>query len=125
VEKYGRDGQATNGNIIRRMRFACRIIKQYTQVTISNTHCFSTPTMVTITCLIVNLYVHCLSWFTVAITVSIARQLATSILLLLGGHVTQFLRCNLEQCFTPITTIISKFFTIFHLLRHVFRSFVV
>jgi len=27
MEKYCRDGQAANGNIIRRMRFACRITK--------------------------------------------------------------------------------------------------
>jgi hypothetical protein len=32
VEKYGRTGQTTDDNIIRRMRFACRIIKA------TNTH---------------------------------------------------------------------------------------
>jgi hypothetical protein len=66
VEKYCRTGQATYYNIIRRMRFACRITKARTQThTIRcNTYCFSTATMVTRERLNVTLYVHWLSCLT-------------------------------------------------------------
>ena len=39
MEKYGRAGQATDDNIIRRMRFACCITKA-TDITLINTFCF-------------------------------------------------------------------------------------
>ena len=65
MEKYGRAGEATDGNIIRRMRFARSITKATHTPThtlrICNTYCFSTVTMVSRTRLIVTLYVHCLS----------------------------------------------------------------
>jgi hypothetical protein len=50
MEKYGRVGQATDGNIIGGMRFACRIAKariRHTLVIFNNTYRFSTATMVT------------------------------------------------------------------------------
>jgi hypothetical protein len=47
VEKYGTARQATDDNIIRRMRFECRITKATDTLTICNTYCFSTATMVT------------------------------------------------------------------------------
>jgi hypothetical protein len=47
VEKYGTAGQAADDNIMRRMRFACWIIKAAnTHSGISNTYCFSTAKMV-------------------------------------------------------------------------------
>jgi hypothetical protein len=46
VEKYGRTGQATNNDIIRRMRFACWITKVTNTLRIYNTYCFSTATTV-------------------------------------------------------------------------------
>ena len=46
-KNYGRAGQATDDNIIRRMRLACWITKATETLRISNTHCFSTATMVT------------------------------------------------------------------------------
>jgi hypothetical protein len=45
VKKYGRARQATDDNIIRRMRFACWITKATD--TICNTYCFSTAIIVT------------------------------------------------------------------------------
>ena len=42
VEKYGTVGQATDDNIIRRMRFACWITKAADTLRICNTYCFST-----------------------------------------------------------------------------------
>ena len=47
VEKYGRAGQATDDNIIRRMRFACWITKATNTLRICNTYCFSTARVVT------------------------------------------------------------------------------
>jgi hypothetical protein len=47
VEKYGRVRQATNGNIIWRMRFACWINKATDTLRIFNSYCFFTATMVT------------------------------------------------------------------------------
>jgi hypothetical protein len=58
VEKYCRMGQATGDP--RRMRFACWITKAAHVLTIRNTYCFSTATMVARTRLTVTLYVHCL-----------------------------------------------------------------
>jgi hypothetical protein len=62
VEKYGTARQATDDDIIRRMRFACRITKA------TDTHseyviliAFRLATVVTRTRLSVTLYVHCLS----------------------------------------------------------------
>jgi hypothetical protein len=51
VEKYGTAGQTTDGNIIRRMRFACWITKATDTLRIFNTYCFRTATVVTRTCL--------------------------------------------------------------------------
>jgi hypothetical protein len=61
VEKYGTAGQATDGNIIRRMRTACWITKATDTHTlrIFNTYCFSTATVVTRTRLNVTLHVPC------------------------------------------------------------------
>jgi hypothetical protein len=42
VEKYGRAGQTTDDNIIRRMRFACWITEARHVVRICNTYCFCT-----------------------------------------------------------------------------------
>jgi hypothetical protein len=61
VEKYGRARQATEDNIIRRMRFACWITKATNTLRICNTDCFNTVTMVMRTRLNVTLYVHWLS----------------------------------------------------------------
>jgi hypothetical protein len=47
VKKYGRARQATDGNIIRHIRFECRITKS----TDTQYYCISTVTMVTRTCL--------------------------------------------------------------------------
>ena len=48
VEKYDRARQATDGNIIRRMRFACCITKATdAQLRMCKTHCFSAATVVT------------------------------------------------------------------------------
>jgi hypothetical protein len=53
VEKYGVTRQATDDNIIRRMRFACWITKATDKHTLIlyNTYCLSTSTMVTLTLL--------------------------------------------------------------------------
>jgi hypothetical protein len=56
VEKCGTAREATDDNIIQRMRFACRINKATIHtLTIFNTYCFSTVTIVTRTCLNVTL----------------------------------------------------------------------
>jgi hypothetical protein len=62
VEKSGRTGRVTDVNIIRRMRYACRITKTRIDthtLIIFNGYCFST-TIVTRTHLNVTLYVHSL-----------------------------------------------------------------
>jgi hypothetical protein len=46
VEKYGTAGQVTDDNIIRGMRFACRVNKATETFKIFNIHFFSMPTMV-------------------------------------------------------------------------------
>ena len=46
VEKYGRDGQATDDSVIRRMRVACWITKTADTLRICNMYCFSTTRMV-------------------------------------------------------------------------------
>jgi hypothetical protein len=45
-EKYGRGTQATDNNIIRRTRFACRIPKAPNTLRICNAYCFPTATMI-------------------------------------------------------------------------------
>jgi hypothetical protein len=47
VETYSRVRQATDDNIIRRMRFACWITKATDTFIIFNTYCFSIATVVT------------------------------------------------------------------------------
>jgi hypothetical protein len=48
VEKYGGAREATDDNIIRRMRFACWMTLDYQhKLTVCNTYCFSTATVVT------------------------------------------------------------------------------
>ena len=64
--KYGWTRQATDDNIISRMRIACWITKatdthKHTYLRIVKSYCFSMATMVTWTRLTVTLYVHCLS----------------------------------------------------------------
>ena len=44
---FGRAGEATDGNIIRRMRFACWIVEATCTPKISGTYCFSAATVVT------------------------------------------------------------------------------
>jgi hypothetical protein len=61
VEKYGRAGQATDGNTIRHMRFACWINKAtetHSEYVIVN--CFSTCLMVAQMRLSITLYARCL-----------------------------------------------------------------
>jgi hypothetical protein len=58
VEKYGTARQATDHNIIRRMRIACCITTATDTLRICNTYCFSTATMVTRTRLNVTSYAH-------------------------------------------------------------------
>jgi hypothetical protein len=50
VEIYGRAEQATNGNTIQRMRFACWINKATDTHLKYVTHCFCTASVVTCTC---------------------------------------------------------------------------
>jgi len=59
-----------------RMRIACWIPKATSthSLTICNTYCFSTATMVTIRCFIVTLYVHCLSCFKLRHSISVINQ---------------------------------------------------
>ena len=60
-EKYGRTTRVKDENVIGRMRIACWINKVTKhRLTICNTHCFSTTTMVARTQLNIMLYVHCL-----------------------------------------------------------------
>ena len=61
VEKHSRDGEATDDSIVWRMRCTCWIIKATNTLTISNTYCLSTATVVTRTRHSVTLHVHCLS----------------------------------------------------------------
>jgi len=63
AEKYGRAGQVTDDNIIRRMHFARWKTKATNTHThrMRNTHCSSTAGMVARSPLIVTLYVHCMS----------------------------------------------------------------
>jgi hypothetical protein len=61
VEKYGTARQATDNNVIRRMRFARWITKATATCRICNTYWSSMATMVTRTRLNVTLYVRCLS----------------------------------------------------------------
>jgi hypothetical protein len=63
VQKCCRAGEATDDHITRRMRFACWITMVTNTLTICNTYCFSTATMVTRTCLNVTLYIACLVSF--------------------------------------------------------------
>ena len=58
VEKYVRARQAKSENMMRRMRFACRMTKAVDPVRLCNTYCFSTATVVTRTRLIVTSCVH-------------------------------------------------------------------
>ena len=60
VEKYGTARQATDDNIIRRMRFAYWITKATDTHSEYLKHSFSMATMVTRTRLNVTLYLHCL-----------------------------------------------------------------
>jgi len=46
VEKYGTARQATDANLIRRMRFACLINTARHTLRVCNTYCFSTAIMV-------------------------------------------------------------------------------
>jgi hypothetical protein len=46
VEKYGTARQATNHNLIRRMRIACLTTEATDTLRICNTYCFSTATVV-------------------------------------------------------------------------------
>jgi len=60
VEKYCRAGQVTDGNIIRRIRIACRIPKATMHtLRLCNTYCFSTTTTIARTRHNVSLYVRC------------------------------------------------------------------
>ena len=61
VEKYNRSGQATEDNIIRRMRFAWWISESTNTLRICNNYCFTTVTVVTRTRLNDMFYIHCLS----------------------------------------------------------------
>jgi hypothetical protein len=74
VKKYGTARQVTDDNITQRMRFACSITKATDTLTICNTYCFSTATMVMWTGLSITLYVHWLSCWTLN---SAARILST------------------------------------------------
>jgi hypothetical protein len=66
LEKHGRDKQAKDDKLIRRMRFACWISKAADTHThththrVRNTYCFSMATVVTRSLLDVKLYVYCL-----------------------------------------------------------------
>ena len=53
--------ETTNGNIIRRMRFACSITKAMDTLRVCNTYCFSIATKVELKRFAVTLYAHCLS----------------------------------------------------------------
>jgi hypothetical protein len=64
VQKYCRLGQTTDDNIIKRMRIVSWITKATHKhtLTVCNTHCIFTATMVARTGLNVTLYVHCLGF---------------------------------------------------------------
>jgi hypothetical protein len=62
-KNFGPAGQATDDNIITRMRIACWITKATDTLRSSNIPCFSRSTMVTRTRLSVTLHVHCLPIF--------------------------------------------------------------
>jgi hypothetical protein len=83
VEKYGTASQATDDNIIRRMRFAYWITKATDTVKICNTYCVSTTT-VTRTRLNVTLHVHCLSG--IRPSVKLSGMSAPNILYIPGHH---------------------------------------
>jgi hypothetical protein len=57
VEKYGTAGQATDDNIIWRMRIACWLTEATDTLRICNAYCFYMASTVTRTCLNVTLYV--------------------------------------------------------------------
>jgi hypothetical protein len=69
VGKYCRGGQATDNNIIRRMRIACRITNALLTLTVFTT-------LVTRTRLIVTLYVHCLVSYKRGIFIGTEQMLA-------------------------------------------------
>ena len=60
-KNYGRDRQARDGSVTRRMHFACWITEAKDRLRIFITYCFSTATIFTRTRLNVTSYVHCLS----------------------------------------------------------------
>jgi hypothetical protein len=101
VEKYVRAGQATDETIIPCMRFSCWV----TNATDTHTEYsifIAFPRqqwLLERSSVLGYTYIACLflKWRSYSITVSIARQLATSISVLLGGHVMRFVRCNLEH----------------------------
>jgi len=55
------------------MRFACWITRATDTLIIPNTYCFSTATVVARTCLIVTLYVHCLSCYSLCLKMFLVR----------------------------------------------------
>ena len=66
VEKPGGAREATNYVTIWRIHVACWISKATrTRTQMCNTYCFSTATMVSLKCLNVTLYVHCLSCYVI------------------------------------------------------------
>jgi hypothetical protein len=88
VQKYGRARQATDDNIIRRMRFACLTKAIIHTLRVCNTYCFLTAAMVTRTRLSVTLYLHCLFYVqqTVRMYVSdLPLQCMFSVLAYSGG----------------------------------------
>jgi len=62
-EQYCRPRQATDDNITRRMHTACWITKATYTLRIWNTYCFSMTTMVMWMCLMLHLYIHCLTCY--------------------------------------------------------------
>jgi len=60
VEKYGRAEQTTDDNIIRHMRFPCRITKATDTLRVCCPYCFCTAIVVTRMHLGVTLCVYCL-----------------------------------------------------------------
>jgi hypothetical protein len=62
VEKYGREREATDGNVVQRMSFACWITKATGHtLMMCNSYGIVTETMVTPKCLNFTSYEHCLS----------------------------------------------------------------
>jgi hypothetical protein len=61
VVKYCRAGQTTEDNIVRRMCFAYWIPKATKTLIIYNAYFSSLATMVSQTCFVLRLYIHCLS----------------------------------------------------------------